>query len=174
MSAGLDTLIVDKDTGLQDLTSLFQAMKGVSSGQGKQVKVPVASLGRKTSKGSAVKWNTAGRKLFAELRDDRPVTLPAREVTRPVGGVPWDPLRRACPSGRAEQVLMDPWFSGRAGSRRARCWNERILGFRITPSRISIARRIVSSCPRPSGPPITVRRYGMSASLISQVAEFHR
>jgi len=76
MNAGLETLIVDKKTGLRDLTTLFQAMSGVSSGKGKQVKIPISSLGFKTSKGSAVKWNEQqAKKLFAELRDDRPVTF---------------------------------------------------------------------------------------------------
>ena len=39
-----------------------------------------------------------------------------------------------------------------------RFWNDRIFGFRITPSRISIARRIVSSASQPSGPAITMGR----------------
>ncbi|WP_151481153.1 LCP family protein [Streptomyces albicerus] len=77
LSAGLDTLVVDKDTGLQDLMSLFQAMQSVTSGGGRQINVPVSDPGFATSKGSAVKWDDRrARKLFAELRDDRPVTLP--------------------------------------------------------------------------------------------------
>ena len=42
------------------------------------------------------------------------------------------------------------------------------------PSWISIARLIVSSGAQASGPAITVPRNGSSASLISQLAEFHR
>ncbi|MFI8851987.1 LCP family protein [Streptomyces sp. NPDC053499] len=76
MSAGLETLVVDKNTGLRDLTSLFEAMRGVSAGRGKQVRIPVASLGFKTAKGSAVKWNRPrAKKLFTELRYDRPVSF---------------------------------------------------------------------------------------------------
>jgi hypothetical protein len=60
------------------------------------------------------------------------------------------------------------------GNSAERRWNERIFGLRITPSRISIARRMVWSRFQAPGPSITVRRCGISASLISQVAEFHR
>lgn len=77
LGAGLDTLVVDKDTGLRDLMSLFQAMQSVSAGNGRQINVPVSDPGFATSKGSAVKWDDRrARQLFAELRDDRPVTLP--------------------------------------------------------------------------------------------------
>ncbi|WP_329174697.1 LCP family protein [Streptomyces decoyicus] len=76
MSAGLDTLIVDDDTGLPNLTSLFKAMKAVTAGDGKRLTVPVSSLSFPTSKGSAVKWNTQqAKKLFTELNQDRPVTF---------------------------------------------------------------------------------------------------
>ncbi|MGW2021389.1 LCP family protein [Streptomyces decoyicus] len=76
MSAGLDTLIVDDDTGLPNLTSLFKAMKAVTAGDGKRLTVPVSSLSFPTSKGSAVKWNTQqAKKLFTELNEDRPVTF---------------------------------------------------------------------------------------------------
>ncbi|WP_346095376.1 LCP family protein [Streptomyces olivaceiscleroticus] len=76
MRAGLDTLIVDKDTDLRTLSALFEAMKGVTAGNGKRLNVPVSSLGFHTSKGSAVQWNLPqARKLFGELRDDRPVTV---------------------------------------------------------------------------------------------------
>ncbi|WP_079085005.1 LCP family protein [Streptomyces dysideae] len=76
MSSGLDTLIVDKGMSLRTLTSLFQAMRSVTAGHGKQINVPVSSLGFRTSKGSAVKWDEAqAKKLFAELRNDRPVTF---------------------------------------------------------------------------------------------------
>jgi hypothetical protein len=57
--------------------SLFQAMQSVTSGGGRQINVPVSDPGFATSKGSAVKWDDRrAQKLFAELRDDRPVTLP--------------------------------------------------------------------------------------------------
>ncbi|MFF7703735.1 LCP family protein [Streptomyces lydicus] len=76
VSAGLDTLVVDKDMGLPALTTLFEAMKNVSSGGGKRLNVPVSSLGFATPKGSAVKWDRKkAAQLFAELRDDRPVEV---------------------------------------------------------------------------------------------------
>ncbi|PBC83926.1 transcriptional attenuator, LytR family [Streptomyces sp. KS_16] len=76
MSAGLGTLIVDEDTGLTNLTSLFKAMKGVTAGDGKRLNVPVSNLNLRTPKGSAVQWNEAkAKELFTELNDDRPVTV---------------------------------------------------------------------------------------------------
>ncbi|WP_078972890.1 LCP family protein [Streptomyces sp. MMG1533] len=76
LSAGLDTLVVDKGMELPTLVSLFRAMSSVSGGHGKQLNVPVSDLGFSTSKGSAVKWDTAkARRLFTELRNDRPVSL---------------------------------------------------------------------------------------------------
>jgi LCP family protein required for cell wall assembly len=75
MGAGLDTLIVDKDMSLRTLGSLFQAMRSVTAGRGRQITVPVSSVGFQTSKGSAVMWDEArAKKLFTELRNDRPVT----------------------------------------------------------------------------------------------------
>ena len=79
LSAALDTLVVDKDTDLRTLVSLFRAMRSVSSGGGRQLTVPVARLGVGTSKGSAVTWDEAkARRLFSELRDDRPVSIGRR------------------------------------------------------------------------------------------------
>ncbi|GAO06975.1 LCP family protein [Streptomyces lydicamycinicus] len=76
MSAGLGTLIVDEDTGLPNLTSLFKAMKAVTEGDGKRLNVPVSNLALQTPKGSAVQWNTRqAKKLFTELNSDRPVTV---------------------------------------------------------------------------------------------------
>ncbi|MER8154449.1 LCP family protein [Streptomyces sp. NPDC094472] len=74
--AGLDTLIVDKDMGLRNLMSLFEAMKGVTSGNGRQLNVPVSNTNLRTSKGSAVQWNvTQARRLFDQLRNDQPVDI---------------------------------------------------------------------------------------------------
>ncbi|MFS8201187.1 LCP family protein [Streptomyces sp. CWNU-52B] len=76
LGAGLDTLVVDKDTDLRDLMTLFRSMRGVTGGGGRQINVPVSDPGFATSKGSAVKWDDRrARTLFAELRADRPVTL---------------------------------------------------------------------------------------------------
>ncbi|MFG2138348.1 LCP family protein [Streptomyces sp. NPDC048650] len=74
LDAGLNTLIVDRNTGLLDLASMFRAVHGVTRGRGKQINVPVASVGFPTSKGSAVLWDRArARQVFHDIRDDRPV-----------------------------------------------------------------------------------------------------
>ncbi|WP_432758500.1 LCP family protein, partial [Streptomyces benahoarensis] len=74
--AGLSTLIVDSSTGLPRLTRLFEALQDASSGRGKQLNVPISGFGVGTSKGSVVVWDKAkSRRLFAELRADRPVTV---------------------------------------------------------------------------------------------------
>jgi LCP family protein required for cell wall assembly len=76
LNAGLDTLIVDRDTSLLDLATMFRAVQGVTGGHGKQINVPVANLGFHTPQGSAVLWDKAqARKLFSELNDDRPVDV---------------------------------------------------------------------------------------------------
>ena len=49
-----------------------------------------------------------------------------------------------------------------------------MLLLRIWPLRISVAREIVWLSAHADGPSMTVRRKGSSASLISQVAAFHR
>ncbi|MFI9048446.1 LCP family protein [Streptomyces sp. NPDC053427] len=76
LNAGLDTLVVDRDTGLLDLTSMFRAISSVTGGRGKQINAPVSAVGIPTSKGSAVLWDEArARRLFGELNDDRPVDV---------------------------------------------------------------------------------------------------
>ncbi|GGW92146.1 LCP family protein [Streptomyces lomondensis] len=73
LRAGLDTLIVDEETELPDLMSLFEALRKAASGGGRQLNVPVADPDLRTSKGSAVKWDDRrARALFAALREDRP------------------------------------------------------------------------------------------------------
>lgn len=79
VGSGLNTLVVDEATGLPELTSLFRAVKSVTSGKGKRVDIPVANRNFSTAKGSAVLWDKApAQKLFAQLRDDRPVTFEAK------------------------------------------------------------------------------------------------
>ncbi|NGO45496.1 LCP family protein [Streptomyces ureilyticus] len=74
--AGLNTLIVDKDTSLPDLVDLFQAMRKVTAGNGRQINVPVADPAFRSPQGVAVKWDMRqARQLFAQLRDDQPVTV---------------------------------------------------------------------------------------------------
>jgi glycosyltransferase involved in cell wall biosynthesis len=74
LGAALNTLVVDKGMQLRTLVTLFQAMRGASLGGGRQLNVPVTGPGISTSKGDAVQWDEAkAKKLFAELREDRPV-----------------------------------------------------------------------------------------------------
>ncbi|MFC8718919.1 LCP family protein [Kitasatospora sp. NPDC057198] len=75
VSAGLDTVIVDKDAGLTDLGSMFLAMKGVTSGDGKTITVPIGNPDYRTPTGeSAVKWDDAKSKaVFEAMRNDTPV-----------------------------------------------------------------------------------------------------
>ncbi|MFB6441533.1 LCP family protein [Streptomyces sp. NPDC056411] len=76
LNAGLDTLLVDRDTDLMDLTKMFQAVRTITGGHGKQLNVPVATVGLRTPKGNAVLWDRArAQRLFRELRDDRPVDV---------------------------------------------------------------------------------------------------
>lgn len=70
---------------------------------------------------------------------------------------------------RTGSALSKAW-----GKATARCWKERIFGFRTKPSRISMAFPTVGSASHAAGPLMTLRRWGRSASLISHVAEFHR
>ncbi|MEU3888167.1 LCP family protein [Streptomyces sp. NPDC029041] len=72
MSAGLDTLVVDKDMGLFDLADMFWAMKGVSGGEGKSMNMPIAG----NSANGNLQWDTAKVKtLVNELKNDEKVTV---------------------------------------------------------------------------------------------------
>ncbi|WP_329338341.1 LCP family protein [Streptomyces sp. NBC_00663] len=71
MSAGLDTLIVDKDMGLFDLADMFWAMKGVSGGDGTSMNMPISG-----STGGNLVWDKAKVKtLVDELKNDEKVTV---------------------------------------------------------------------------------------------------
>ncbi|MGW0916396.1 LCP family glycopolymer transferase [Streptomyces sp. NPDC002784] len=71
MSAGLDTLIVDKDMGLFDLASMFWAMKGVTGGEGTSMNMPISG----SSNGNLV-WDKAKVKTLVEqLNNDEKVTV---------------------------------------------------------------------------------------------------
>jgi hypothetical protein len=104
--------------------------------------------------------------------------LPAHAVTEVPASIAGRPGRmaRGRPSAGRRWPRLDVrrGHLGACGNSAERRWNETILGSRITPSRISIARRMVWSRSQAPGPSITVRRCGISAWLISQVAEFHR
>ncbi|MFH8805434.1 LCP family protein [Streptomyces sp. NPDC017936] len=71
MGAGLDSLIVDKDMGLYDLASMFFAMKGVNSGDGKSMNMPISG-----SSGSNLVWDkTKVKQLVEQLKNDEKVTV---------------------------------------------------------------------------------------------------
>ncbi|MFI2642986.1 LCP family protein [Streptomyces sp. NPDC018610] len=71
MSAGLDSLIVDKDMSLWDLASMFWAMKGVSGGDGTSMNMPISG-----STGGNLVWDKAKVKtLVDELKNDEKVTV---------------------------------------------------------------------------------------------------
>ncbi|MEV7244189.1 LCP family protein [Streptomyces sp. NPDC093248] len=75
--AGLDSLVVDDGMHLPELARLFRAMRTVAGGRVRHMNVPVAGIGVPTSKGNVVTWDRKkSRRLFAELRGDRPVTGP--------------------------------------------------------------------------------------------------
>ncbi|MER6261878.1 LCP family protein [Streptomyces sp. NPDC059688] len=71
MGAGLDSLIVDKDMGLWDLASMFWAMKGVNSGDGTSMNMPISG-----SSGGNLVWDKAKVKtLVSQLNNDEKVTV---------------------------------------------------------------------------------------------------
>ncbi|MFG2120453.1 LCP family protein [Streptomyces sp. NPDC048710] len=71
MGAGLDSLIVDKDMGLWDLASMFWAMKGVNSGDGTSMNMPISG-----STGGNLVWDKAKVKtLVSQLKNDEKVTV---------------------------------------------------------------------------------------------------
>ncbi len=71
MSAGLDTLSVDKDMGLFDLADMFWAMKGVTGGDGTSMNMPISG-----STGGNLVWNkTKVKTLVTELKNDDKVTV---------------------------------------------------------------------------------------------------
>ncbi|MGX1852732.1 LCP family protein [Streptomyces sp. NBC_01456] len=71
MSAGLATLIVDKDMNLFDLGSMFFAMKGVTGGEGKSMNMPISG-----STGGNLVWDKAKlRQLVQQLNNDEKVTV---------------------------------------------------------------------------------------------------
>ncbi|MEV7026180.1 LCP family protein, partial [Kitasatospora sp. NPDC093558] len=75
VDAGLGTLIVDNDSGLTDLGSLFLAMKDVNGGSGKSMTIPIANPDYRTNTGeSAVKWDNAkAKQVFDAFKNDTAV-----------------------------------------------------------------------------------------------------
>jgi LCP family protein required for cell wall assembly len=73
-NAGLGTLTVDSGTHPADLLTLFQAMRGGGAGA-THLNVPTGKAIR-TYAGDALPWDESrARTLFAEIREDRPVTV---------------------------------------------------------------------------------------------------
>lgn len=72
MSAGLDTLIVDKDMSLWDLGQMFWAMKGVTGGDGTSMNIPLSG----NSPNGNLQWDAAKvKQLVSELKNDEKVTV---------------------------------------------------------------------------------------------------
>ncbi|MEO3976406.1 LCP family protein [Streptomyces sp. CAU 1734] len=72
MGAGLDTLIVDKDMSLWDLSQMFFAMKGVTGGDGKSMNIPISG-----SRGGNLVWDkTKVAEIVKQIRNDEKVTVP--------------------------------------------------------------------------------------------------
>ncbi|MFD7289852.1 LCP family protein [Streptomyces sp. NPDC059863] len=71
MSAGLDTLIVDKDMSLWSLGQMFFAMKGVTGGDGTSMNMPISG-----SVGGNLVWDKAKvKELVNQLNNDEKVTV---------------------------------------------------------------------------------------------------
>ncbi|MFJ9410710.1 LCP family protein [Streptomyces sp. NPDC101393] len=71
MSAGLDTVITDKDMSLFNLGEMFFAMKGVTGGEGKSMNMPIAG-----SSGGNLLWDKAKlQQLVQQLNNDEKVTV---------------------------------------------------------------------------------------------------
>ncbi|WMX46711.1 LCP family protein [Streptomyces roseicoloratus] len=72
LGAGLDTLIVDKDMSLYDLATMFFAMKGISSGGGTSMNMPIAGSAPQGS----LKWDMPKvKQLVEQIRNDEKVTV---------------------------------------------------------------------------------------------------
>ncbi|WP_326736537.1 LCP family protein [Streptomyces sp. NBC_01022] len=71
MGAGLDTLVVDKDMSLWDLSQMFFAMKGVTGGDGASLNIPISG-----SSGGNLLWDKAKvKQLVEQLNNDEKVTV---------------------------------------------------------------------------------------------------
>jgi len=87
LSAGIDTLSVDKNMNPYDLAQMFWAMKSVSGGSGHSLTVPISNPNYETSAGDAVLWDQSQSKtLFGELQNDQPVTISNNDATTVVAG----------------------------------------------------------------------------------------
>ncbi|MFD7923637.1 LCP family protein [Streptomyces sp. NPDC059740] len=73
MSAGLDTLVVDKDMSLFDLGKMFFAMKGVMGGDGHSMNMPLTTT---PAPQNSLNWDKPKvKELVNELNNDQKVTM---------------------------------------------------------------------------------------------------
>ncbi|HWU09504.1 MAG TPA: LCP family protein [Streptomyces sp.] len=72
MSAGLDTLIVDKDMSLWSLGNMFFAMKGVTGGEGTSMNIPLSG---QSVNGNLVWDKDKVKQLVEQLKNDEKVTV---------------------------------------------------------------------------------------------------
>ncbi|MEU5402185.1 LCP family protein [Streptomyces sp. NPDC005963] len=71
MGAGLDTVIVDKEMSLWDLSQMFLAMKSVTGGDGKSMNMPISG-----SRGGNLVWDKAKvSQLVKQIQQDEKVTV---------------------------------------------------------------------------------------------------
>ncbi|MET9467032.1 LCP family protein [Streptomyces sp. NPDC006544] len=71
LGAGLDTLIVDKDMSLWDMGQMFFAMKGISSGDGVSMNMPISG-----QRGGNLVWDKAQvQQLVQQIQKDQKVTV---------------------------------------------------------------------------------------------------
>ncbi|MGW4202907.1 LCP family protein [Streptomyces sp. NPDC004726] len=74
MGAGLDTVIVDKEMSLWDLSQMFFAMKGVTGGDGTSMNMPISG-----SRGGNLVWDKAKvQQLVKQIQNDEKVTVTSR------------------------------------------------------------------------------------------------
>ncbi|WP_329279434.1 LCP family protein [Streptomyces sp. NBC_00691] len=72
LGAGLDTLIVDEDMSLYDLGKMFFAMKGINSGDGKSMNIPISGRAPQNS----LKWDMPKvKQLVQQIQNDEKVTV---------------------------------------------------------------------------------------------------
>jgi LCP family protein required for cell wall assembly len=73
MSAGLDTLSVDKDMSLWNLGEMFFAMKDISGGEGKQINMPTSAT---PAPMGSLNWDKPKvHKMMEQLKNDEKVTV---------------------------------------------------------------------------------------------------
>ncbi|MFE0422307.1 LCP family protein [Streptomyces sp. NPDC058953] len=74
MGAGLDTVIVDKDMSLWDLSQMFFAMKGVTGGDGTSMNIPISG-----TRGGNLTWDKAKvKQLVEQIEKDEKITVTER------------------------------------------------------------------------------------------------